>query len=44
MIVALFLMLTIVAVTLGPVSALIMLVGVLVVRYLRTLTHDWWEQ
>ena len=44
MIIALFFMLTIVAITLGPLSAFIMLAGVLVVRYLRTLTHDWWEQ
>ena len=44
MIIALFFMLTIVAITLGPVSALILLTGVLVVRYLRTLTQDWWEQ
>ena len=44
MIVALFFMLTIVAITLGPLSALILFAGLIVVRYLRTLTHDWWKQ
>ena len=44
MIVALFLILTLVAIALGPMSALIVFVGLIVVRYLRTITHDWWEQ
>ena len=44
MIVALFFMLAIIAIALGPLSAVILFAGLIVVRYLRTLTHDWWEQ